>query len=97
MSSPPPPFKFGPFDVPASTVFYSSSETSAFVNLRPIVPGHVLVCPKRSGVKRLRDLTDAEYEDLWRTVRKVQEVVEDLYEASASNVAVQDGIGAGQR
>jgi len=77
-------------------VFYSSSETSAFVNLRPIVPGHVLVCPKRSGVKRLRDLTDAEYEDLWRTVRKVQEVVEDLYEASASNVAVQDGIGAGQ-
>jgi bis(5'-adenosyl)-triphosphatase len=38
---------FGKFIIPAASIFYRSpgNKTFAFVNLRPIVPGHVLVAP----------------------------------------------------
>jgi diadenosine tetraphosphate (Ap4A) HIT family hydrolase len=46
----------------------------AFVNLRPIVPGHVLVIPQRV-VATLQEMTDEEYTDLWLTVRTVQQIL----------------------
>jgi hypothetical protein len=40
---------FGPkITVPGEHVFYQSEFSAAFVNLKPIVPGHVLVVPKRN-------------------------------------------------
>ncbi|KAL9191464.1 hypothetical protein ACHAXT_001170 [Thalassiosira profunda] len=65
------------------------------VNLRPIVPGHVLVCSSRV-TPLLSDLDDEEYDDLWRSVRSVQKVLKQQYKCEAFNVAVQDGSGAGQ-
>ena len=51
---------FGPkITVPGSHIFYQSVHSVAFVNLKPIVPGHVLVVPKRS-VPRDNELTDEE-------------------------------------
>jgi len=88
---------FANFIIPSTSVFYSSSKlhTKAFVNLRPIVPGHVLVIPQRI-VPLLEDLTDDEYLDLWTTVRKVQQMLRVHYDCQAFNVAVQDGRAAGQ-
>ena len=59
------------------------------------MPGHVLVVSNRVA-PLLSDLEDAEYDDLWRTVRKVQSVLKQQYKCDAFNVAVQDGEGAGQ-
>jgi len=42
---------------------------------KPIVPGHVLVVPKRS-VPRDKQLTEEESTDLWLSVRKVAAVIE---------------------
>lgn len=48
-------------------------------------------------VPHLAQLSDAEYDDLWRSVRIVQRiVVQGHCQAEACNVAVQDGIAAGQ-
>ncbi|GMH50665.1 hypothetical protein TrRE_jg2374 [Triparma retinervis] len=87
---------FGKFKIPAGHVFYETEKSCAFVNLRPIVPGHVLVVCKRGGVTRMSALEDDEYADLWSTVRKVQRVVEEENGGVAANVAVQDGREAGQ-
>ena len=88
---------FGKFKISRDQIFYSASNnlTKAFVNLRPIVPGHVLVIPARV-VPRMEDLTEEEYIDLWKGVREVQRMIESVYGASSSNVAVQDGRSAGQ-
>jgi bis(5'-adenosyl)-triphosphatase len=67
----------------------------ALVNLKPILPGHVLVSPLRS-VPRVADLTPAEATDLFLTVRRVGRMVERVYGASSLNVAIQDGPDAGQ-
>jgi bis(5'-adenosyl)-triphosphatase len=88
--------RFGNFLIPASHVFYKTPQGSAaFVNLRPIVPGHVLVIPERS-VCTLQELTDDEYVDMWKSVRHVQTALKEHYQATAFNVAVQDGRAAGQ-
>ena len=96
---------FGKFVIPATHVFYrspptpssSSSSSYAFVNLRPLVPGHVLVIPHDNNVPHLSDLTQEAYLDLWKTVRVVQTVLQRQYpDTTAFHVAVQDGRAAGQ-
>nr|GAT52030.1 predicted protein [Mycena chlorophos] len=75
--------------------FYRSSLSYAIVNLKPIVPGHVLVVPTRS-VPRIADLDESELTSLMRAVQRVGSVVERAYGASALTVACQDGAAAGQ-
>ena len=67
----------------------------ALVNLKPLLPGHVLVCPRRV-TPRLSDLTSDEISDLFLTVQRVSRVVERVYRASGLNIAIQDGADAGQ-
>eukprot|EP00536_Pseudo-nitzschia_multiseries_P018035 jgi/Psemu1/227558/e_gw1.2077.8.1 len=101
--------RFGKFLIPEASIFGHSPSSSgaataaaaskkafAFVNLRPIVPGHVLVAPTRV-VPHLSDLTADEYTELWNLVRSVQSVLKKAYPGTtAFNVAVQDGRAAGQ-
>ncbi|KAI5803497.1 HIT-like domain-containing protein [Peziza echinospora] len=88
------PVYFGAFVV-TSQVFYRTTYSFALVNLKPLLPGHVLVCPKRV-VPRLRDLKPEEVTDLFLTVQKVLRVFEGVYKAHGFNVAIQDGLAAGQ-
>ena len=91
-----PNLKFGPFQV-ASQVFHISPSRLSFglVNLKPLLPGHILVVPVR-GVPRLSQLTTAETADLFNTVKTVSRTLQRVYHATSFNVAVQDGIDAGQ-
>ncbi|XP_062699077.1 nitrilase and fragile histidine triad fusion protein NitFhit [Aedes albopictus] len=88
-------YNFGGYDIPKDTVFYSSDLCYAFVNIRCVVPGHVLVSTKRWAA-RMPDLTSAEINDFFQTVCKVQKVAESLYGGSSATVTVQDGPDAGQ-
>jgi bis(5'-adenosyl)-triphosphatase len=89
--------KFAKFDIASSSVFYKSSSdlTLAFVNLKPLVPGHVLVVPRRV-VPRLEDLNDEELKDLFISVREVQAVVCKEHGADSASIGIQDGEDAGQ-
>ncbi|TFK41950.1 diadenosine 5',5'''-P1,P4-tetraphosphate asymmetrical hydrolase [Crucibulum laeve] len=75
--------------------FYRSSLSYAIVNLKPIVPGHVLVIPTRP-VPRLTDLDDTELSSLMRSIRRVGKVLERAYGAEGLTIACQDGKAAGQ-
>ncbi|XP_055530812.1 nitrilase and fragile histidine triad fusion protein NitFhit isoform X1 [Wyeomyia smithii] len=86
---------FGGIDIPKETIFFSSEHSFAFVNIRCVVPGHVLVSTKRAAA-RLPDLTPAEISDFFQSICKVQQVAEKLYDATSSTVTVQDGPEAGQ-
>jgi bis(5'-adenosyl)-triphosphatase len=55
----------------------------------------VLVSPRRV-VPRFNDLSAAEVQDLFLTVQKVSRMVERVFEASSLNIAIQDGVDAGQ-
>ena len=98
-SATPPPssgdMRFGKFLIPTNSIFFRGKKSAAFVNLRPIVPGHVLVMPERI-VPTMDELTEEEYVDMWKSVRIVQSALRHKYDATAFNVAVQDGRAAGQ-
>jgi len=86
---------FGRFKISPNQIFHKTDLSFALVNLRPLVPGHVLVVSNRVA-PLLSDLKDDEYDDLFRSVRVVQKVLKQQYKCDAFNVAVQDGEGAGQ-
>ncbi|KAF5284532.1 hypothetical protein FQA39_LY17005 [Lamprigera yunnana] len=81
--------------IPADIVFYSTSYSYAFTNIRCVVPGHVLVAPLRC-VKRLKDLSEVEIVDFFNAAVKVQKIVETVYGSDSSTVCIQDGPNAGQ-
>jgi len=76
-------------------VFHLTPLSFALVNIKPLLPGHVLVSPRRA-TPRLSDLSQAEVSDLFLTVQLVGRMVERVYNASSLNVAIQDGPDAGQ-
>jgi bis(5'-adenosyl)-triphosphatase len=88
-------YLFGSFTLNPSQIFFESKLCIGIVNIKPIVPGHVLVLPKRVE-SRLLNLTHEEYSDLFDSVKKISSVVESHYKADALNIALQDGSAAGQ-
>jgi len=76
-------------------VFHTTAHSFAFVNLKPILPGHVLVSPIRR-VPRLADLNADEVSDLFLTVQRVGRMIERVFKGTALNIAIQDGADAGQ-
>lgn len=88
-------YLFGPWPIHDDEVFATSSLCFAFVNLKPIVPGHVLVSTKRV-VPRFTELTTEETGDLWALAQKVGKMLEQHYGTSALTLTIQDGPDAGQ-
>eukprot|EP00270_Netrium_digitus_P004484 TRINITY_DN1560_c0_g1_i1.p1 TRINITY_DN1560_c0_g1~~TRINITY_DN1560_c0_g1_i1.p1 ORF type:complete len:284 (-),score=48.00 TRINITY_DN1560_c0_g1_i1:96-947(-) len=86
---------FGPWPVAASEVFYSTDLSLAIVNLKPVVPGHVLIISRRV-VPRFRELTAEEVRDLWQTAQTVGPKLEAHFGATSLTFAIQDGAQAGQ-
>ncbi|KAK8010827.1 Bis(5'-adenosyl)-triphosphatase [Apiospora arundinis] len=69
--------RFGPFEV-TSQIFYTTPHSFALVNLKPLLPGHVLVCPQKPH-KRLTDLSAPELTDLMQAVQRVQHMLARHY------------------
>jgi bis(5'-adenosyl)-triphosphatase len=72
----------------------SSQLNSRQVNLKPVVPGHVLILPIRV-VARFKDLSSEEVCDLWLTAQRVGGRLEKYYSAQAMSFIIQDGPGSG--
>lgn len=79
-----------------SQVFFKSKYTYALVNLKPLVPGHVLVVPLRTSVIRFGDLTPPESADYMMSLQLIQKFIYKAYKADSLNIAIQDGPESGQ-
>lgn len=77
-------------------VFYKSKYTYALVNIKPLVPGHVLIVPLRTTVLRFGDLTPDESVDYMNTLQLIHKFIQRTYAADALNIAIQDGPESGQ-
>ncbi|AET38703.1 bis(5'-adenosyl)-triphosphatase Ecym_3204 [Eremothecium cymbalariae DBVPG len=77
-------------------IFYKTKHCYALVNLRPIVPGHILIVPLRTSCIHLKDLNAEELSDYFKTLQVVQQFIQEEYRADSLNIAIQDGPEAGQ-
>ena len=78
---------FAKFDV-SSQCFFRSAHAFAIANIKPIVPGHVLVIPNRI-VGRLGELNAKEVGYLFAAVQEVGKTIEKAYGASSLTIACQ--------
>lgn len=89
-------YPFGQVVINNYQVFLQTNYTFAFINHRPIFPGHVLVAPLRTSAKRLCHLDPQERNDFFMVVQKVQSAIENTFNVTSSTLAIQDGKDAGQ-
>ena len=82
--------------IPSSCLVFQTRLSIVSVNKKPVVPGHLLVIPKRSEAARMRDLGAEEVCDLFLAAKLALEVSEAHFEATSSTMSVQDGREAGQ-
>lgn len=59
-------------------VFLKTEHSFALVNLKPLIPGHILICPL-TPYQRLTDLNAPETADLFNTVQLAQRLLSKLY------------------
>jgi diadenosine tetraphosphate (Ap4A) HIT family hydrolase len=81
-------------NVPASFV-YEDELTSAFLDIRPVAKGHVLVVPRRHRL-RLEDVDEHEGVAMWNAARRIAKAAQEALHASGVNLLVADGRSAGQ-
>eukprot|EP00736_Rhodelphis_marinus_P001306 Rmarinus@m.4241 len=87
--------KFGKITIPLRHVFAQNSFSYAVVNLKPCVPGHMMVISKRV-VPRFEDLSEEEVSSLWSLVHKIAPRIVAHFGGTSTTFAIQDGPEAGQ-
>ncbi|KAM3620890.1 uncharacterized protein V6R79_003456 [Siganus canaliculatus] len=80
--------RFGQHAIKPCVVFLQTHLSFALVNRKPVVPGHMLVCPLRP-VERFRDLQPDEVADLFSTTQKVANLVEKHFRATSLTICIQ--------
>ncbi|CAG5123937.1 unnamed protein product [Candidula unifasciata] len=88
-------YQFGHLKITSNQVIYRTLLSFAAVNIKPVVPGHVLVVPLRATAQ-FSDLSPAEVTDLFLTAQRVGDAVKKHFGATSSTLAIQDGPEAGQ-
>lgn len=87
--------KFARISIPSSQIFYQSSLSFCFVNISPVVPGHVLIAPARC-VLRMSQMTKDEAADLMLVSQLIGRVCERAFGGTSLTFVCQDGREAGQ-
>ena len=70
-----------------SNSFYEDDNTFAFLDIRPVKPGHTLVIPKKH-YSYLFEMEDDEYLHLMESVRKVAEKLKTAMQPKSGKVGV---------
>lgn len=81
-------------EIPAHIV-YEDADTIAFLDVKPNVPGHTLVVPKK-WAENIFDVDDANLAAVMRTVRKITPAVRDAVGAHGVHINSNHGAAAGQ-
>ena len=70
--------KFGQHSIDSSQIFYQRKFVFAFTNLRPFLPGHVLLAPVRQE-KKFANLTETEAMEMWISAKNIAENLKKYY------------------
>ena len=82
-------FMFGDFENSGRTIIFQSALSFVIVNKKPVLPGHLLVIPKRRSARRMKDLNPAEVQDLFNAAIEAQKLSESYFNGTSSTISVQ--------
>ena len=87
--------KFGDITIDEKIIFYKRKLVYAFTNLKPFMPGHVLLAPTRVE-KNYSNLTEAEAIEMWISAKNISDNLKKYYHTDSVQISIQDGTEAGQ-
>ena len=87
--------KFGDITIDDKIIFYKRKLVFAFTNLKPFLPGHVLLAPTRVE-KSYSNLTETEAIEMWVSAKNISENLKKYYHTNSVQISIQDGKEAGQ-
>ena len=87
--------KFGDITIDDKIIFYKRKLVFAFTNLKPFLPGHVLLVPTRVE-KSYSNLTETEAIEMWISAKNISENLKKYYHTNSVQISIQDGKEAGQ-
>ena len=87
--------KFGNITIDDKIIFYKRRLVYAFTNLKPFLPGHVLLVPTRVE-KNYSNLNETEVMELWISAKNIAENLKKYYHTDSIQMSIQDGKEAGQ-
>ena len=87
--------KFAEYPIDEKLIFYKRKLVYAFTNLKPFLPGHVLLAPTRI-VKSYKDLTETEAIEMWISAKNIAENLKKYYHTDSVQISIQDGKDSGQ-
>ena len=87
--------KFGDITIDDKIIFYKRKLVFAFTNLKPFLPGHVLLAPTRVE-KSYSNLTETEAIEMWISAKNISENLKKYYHTNSVQISIQDGKEAGQ-
>jgi histidine triad (HIT) family protein len=80
--------------VPAHIV-YEDADCVAFLDIRPVAPGHTLLIPK-THAPRIEDLTPAQSRALFDALHHILTPIKDAVGADSTTIGANNGPGSGQ-
>lgn len=84
-----------PFCSPHSQPVLSSDHSFAIYDQYPVSKGHLLVIPKEH-VSSYFQLSEEVKKDLWNTVQRAREHLEETFHPDGFNIGLNEGAAAGQ-
>ena len=83
------------YPIPADRVILETPNCLAFLDGYPVSEGHALVIPIQP-VLSIFELDEVMQAELWDTVRRVRDILEERHSPDGFNIGVNDGRAAGQ-
>jgi histidine triad (HIT) family protein len=74
---------------------YEDDLCLAFLDIRPVAPGHILLVPKAHAA-RVEDLSPEQARALFSALYKILTPVKEAVGADATTIGINDGPGSGQ-
>ncbi len=85
---------FGKYVLPLTQIFLLREHVFATVNIKPFLPGHVLVCSRRA-VAKIESLTLDEIKALFSTAQEISKKL-SIINKCEYNFSIQNGKESGQ-
>jgi len=79
-----------------SEKIYEDGDTLAFLDVNPSAPGHTIVIPKQH-IQTILDLNEESLSRLFKTVKKVTEMIRNSLHPCGFNIGINQGECAGSR
>ena len=87
---------FGKILINPKLVIFNKKNVFAMLVHNPVLPGHILLCPKNQKVSSVRDMEPEDLFEISLSAQVLSQAAQKVVGADSSTISIQEGTIAGQ-